>query len=47
MDMVIFNPDSNVWNPHCNSYSEQEENFYDFRGELKHPHEPKQQKIMD
>ena len=47
MDMVLVTPDSKVWNPHCNSYAEQEENFLDFRGELKHPPEPKLQKIFD
>ena len=47
MDMVLVTPDFKVWNPHCNSYAEQEENFLDFRGELKHNPEPKQRKNID
>ena len=47
MDMVLVTPDSKVWDPHCNLYDKQEENFLDFMGELKHPPEPKRQKIID
>ena len=32
MDMVPVTPDSKVWDFHCSSYSEQEENFLNFRG---------------
>ena len=47
MDMVLVNPDSNVWYLCFNSYAKQEENFLNFRGELKHPTEPKRRKIID
>ena len=47
MDMVLVNPDSKVWDPHFNSYAEQEEKFLDFRGELKYPPEPKRRNIID
>ena len=32
MDMVLVNPDSNVWDLCFNSYAKQEENFLNFRG---------------
>ena len=32
MDMVLVTPDSKLWNQHCNSYAEQEENFIYIRG---------------
>ena len=41
MDMVLLSPDSNIWDPHCDSYAYQEENFLDYRGDLKHQLEPK------
>ena len=47
MDLVLVTSDSKFWYPHCNLYSEQEENFLNFRGELKHPPEPKRRKIID
>ena len=47
MDIVLVTPDYKVWNPHCHSYAEQEENFLDFKGKLKHPPEPKLRKIID
>ena len=47
MDLVLVTSDSKFWYPHCNLYSEQEENFLNFRGELKHPPEPKRRNIID
>ena len=47
MDMVLVIPDFKVWDLHCNSYSEQEEKFLYFRGELKNPPEHKRQKIIN
>ena len=47
MYMVLITPDTNVWDPYCDSYADQEENFLDFRGELKHPPEPKWREIID
>ena len=41
MDMVILSPDSNTWDPHCDSYADQEENFLGYRGYLKHQPKPK------
>ena len=47
MDMVLVTPVSKVWNLHFYSCAEQEENFIDFRGELKHLPEPKHRNIID
>ena len=47
MVVVLVTPDSKVWDPYCDSYAKQEEKFLDFRGELKHPPEPKRRKIID
>ena len=46
MNMVFVNTDSKVWDLHCDSYSEQEDNFVNFRRELKYPPEPKRQNII-
>ena len=32
MDMVLITNDTKVWNPHCDSYADQEENFLISRG---------------
>ena len=47
MEMVLITPDTKVWDPHCDAYADQEENFLDFQGELKHPPEPKRRKTID
>ena len=46
MDMFLLSPDSNTWDPHFDSYADQEENFLYYRGDLKHKPEPKRQEIF-
>ena len=47
MDMVLITPYTKVWDPHCDSYADHEDNFLDYQGELKHPPEPIRRKIID
>jgi hypothetical protein len=46
MEYVMLTPDSDHWDPYCDSYSQNEESFLDFRGDLVYP-EPKRRKLID
>ena len=47
MDIVLLTSDPKTWDPHCDSYADQDENFLDCRGDMKQQTKPKWRKIID
>ncbi|KAL7534954.1 hypothetical protein ACHAXR_006167 [Thalassiosira sp. AJA248-18] len=45
-ETLCLTPNSRHWNPHCDSYAQNDDSFLDFRGELQYPI-PKKRKLID
>ncbi|KAL7538844.1 hypothetical protein ACHAXR_009411 [Thalassiosira sp. AJA248-18] len=46
METLCLTPNSRRWNPHCDSYANNDDSFLDFRGELQYPL-PKKRRLIN